>query len=110
MTYVRAYKCEDCGCVFESAEERRYYTRYEGELDPPSYHCPECGSEFFGPAERCEICGEWHFTEEMDGGACEECRDRLAVKVRKALEDGFSEEEKIVMKELLELGGLIEWD
>jgi hypothetical protein len=112
MTYVRAYKCEDCDCVFETAEERRYYTRYEGELDPPSYHCPECGSSFFSPAERCEICGEWHYTEEMDGSVCNHCLEKLGEKVKRTLTRGdlFFPEEIEIIKDRLEISGLCEWD
>lgn len=112
MTLIKGFLCEDCGCGFSEPEERRHYERGGEELDPPSCHCPECGSEFFEPAEKCEICGEMHSVYELEAGACEECRDKLAAKIKKTLKRGdiFSSEEIYVMMELLELGGLVEWD
>lgn len=98
--------CEDCGAVFEEVVEKRYVQRNGEELDPPTYHCPECGSEYYVEAEKCCVCGETHPIGEMDGDVCDDCIEKIAEKVKHLLTDGrfFTGAEIAIIKEKIELG------
>lgn len=105
-----AYMCEDCGVIFEEVVEKRYFERNGDELCPPTYHCPECGSEFYEEAVKCCICGEHHPMREMDGDVCDDCIDKLTEKVRNLLIDGrhFTSVEVEIIKEKIELGDVFD--
>lgn len=84
------YICEDCGVIFEEAEIKRHLERNGEELDPPSCHCPECGSEFYVELEECDVCGEQHPYYEVYDNVCEGCRAKIVEKLRKVLRREFS--------------------
>ena len=62
-----AYKCYDCGRVFDEPQLKR---EMHGEV---LAWCPHCGGSF-GEAKKCKICGNDFFEEELyGGGVCEDC-------------------------------------
>ena len=72
------YKCVECGRVFEEGEEAVWYEdRGEFWGVPCSERetgCPRC-HEPYEEASRCKGCGEWHLSDELDGGLCDDCRE-----------------------------------
>ena len=90
MTYVRAYKCEDCERTFDEAIVKHYRNACGEELDPPTHHCPHCMSEFFVELEECDVCGEQHPYYEVYDNVCEGCRAKIVEKLRKVLRREFS--------------------
>lgn len=99
-----AYICEDCGAIFFDAEEKRYIQRSGEEMDPPTYHCPKCHSEFFEEVAECKICGEHHPLREMNGEVCDECVANIAEKIKNLLVNGLTSDEVEIMKDKIELG------
>ena len=74
-----SYKCCDCEHVFE-AEEIASWEESRGVYwgTPCSENvsgCPHCHGDY-EKAERCEICGECFFKDELFGGVCESCIDK----------------------------------
>lgn len=63
------FKCNDCGCEFESPVEGREYHGLEYGFET-TYHCPNCGSNDYNAGKVCTICGEKHFG---DDPYCEWC-------------------------------------
>lgn len=63
-----AYKCYDCGHIFENGEEKTWVENY-GENRSG---CPLCGGSY-GSTVRCSICKSEHLDDELEGGVCEEC-------------------------------------
>ena len=103
-----AYICEDCGAIFEEAEVRKHLERNGEELDPPSYHCPKCHSEYFEEVKECNICGEYHTLREMDGEVCDECVAKIAEKIKNLLTSGLTSDEVEIMKDKIEFGDVFE--
>lgn len=101
-----AYCCEDCGVIFEEAEERRHPERSGEELDPPSYHCPECGSEFYEEVKRCCVCEQHHPICEMNEDVCEDCLTKLGNRIVTNAFIGLTDMERTIAREKLELGDL----
>lgn len=68
------FKCNDCGHIFESGEEKVVYERHG--LDRPPYEkrsvCPCCGGDFSElEVEKCGICG--FEGDSVYNGLCMEC-------------------------------------
>lgn len=68
------YKCVDCGIVFENPES---WLEDRGEFWGVScservYGCPKCRGDY-EEAEKCGICEELFFLDELYGGVCKEC-------------------------------------
>ena len=99
--------CEHCGIGFDEPDIRRYYEKTGEELSPPDMICPECGSDRIEPAERCCICRDLRPTWEMDGDVCDDCLNRLKMRLRDNLFAGLTDTEISVAKEKIDMGGLI---
>ena len=65
-----AYKCLECGHIFEDGEESVWYEDYGRMMSG----CPNCYGAYEETVE-CEICGAVHLSEELNGGVCDECID-----------------------------------
>lgn len=69
-----AYKCYECGNIFEESEQAVWEERHG--LDTPPYEkwsgCPLCKGAY-EETTRCEICGSEHLEDELNGGVCDEC-------------------------------------
>lgn len=57
---VYKYKCDHCGCIFDTPAEERFH-EYRGECwGTPAYeemvyeYCPDCGSDDFYPYDEDE--------------------------------------------------------
>ena len=73
-----AYKCLECGHIFEDGEEAAW-PEYRGDcFGVESYEvvrgCPLCKGEFEKTIP-CAICGSEHLEDELNGGVCDECID-----------------------------------
>ena len=98
------YKCLDCGHIFEDGEEKRY-TENVGEcFGFPAYQefrsCPICGGDF-EETVRCEICGEEHLSEELNGGVCDSCIDQKRKDFDACYKISLGETETIKINALL---------
>ena len=70
-----AYKCLECGHIFEEGEQVRWEERHG--LDSPPYEkhcgCPVCKGSF-EETKQCKICGGEFLKDELNGGCvCDEC-------------------------------------
>lgn len=62
-----AYKCYDCERTFN---EPKFTKEAHGEVFAC---CPYCNGSF-DEAKKCEICGEYFFEDELNGGCvCDDC-------------------------------------
>lgn len=86
---MQKYICYDCGEVFDEDEAGTMY-------DDPSpagvglpsgsiayMVCPHCGSDYYGEAKECPLCGEYHEGSEL---FCEDCRHKIAEEWKALLE------------------------
>ena len=75
-----AYKCRECGHIFDEGEEAVWKEQYGEYWGMPAYRemtgCPMCHSEDYEETTRCEVCGSEHLEDELFGGVCEECLDK----------------------------------
>ena len=73
-----AYRCLDCGRVFEEGEQS-YWSESRGEYwGMPCWEemvgCPFCGGDY-EETTPCDICGGGYEKEELSGGVCKHCID-----------------------------------
>lgn len=73
-----AYKCLECGHIFEEGEEARW-SEERGEFWGTSCSeemigCPLCKGEYEETAQ-CAVCGSHHLENELNCGVCDECID-----------------------------------
>jgi hypothetical protein len=88
-----AYKCLDCGNIFEFGEELRYREPH-GEI---TYCCPICRGDY-AETVRCDKCGAEHLADELNGGVCDECIDEYRKDFSACLKISRSEGEKETIK------------
>lgn len=71
------YKCTECGHIFESGEEARWFETHGLDCEPyeECCGCPICKGGF-DDADRCAICGTVHFESDLNGGVCDDCIDK----------------------------------
>lgn len=76
---MNTFICKSCGKAFTSYDFVRVigftqdgWTRYDVDDS-----CPECGSENYVEAERCEWCGEFRDPDTMQDGVCAECAEEV---------------------------------
>lgn len=70
------FKCNECGHLFESGEEKKWVESYGEHMSG----CPMCGGGYEETVQ-CSICGSEHLAEELDGGVCEACIDEYRYDV-----------------------------
>ena len=92
------FVCMHCGHEFEDIDARNY----DNSTGTWEEYCPNCGSEDFEEAEKCEVCGEWHLAEKVVNGMCENCLKEEAT-VPNAFAWGEYE------KQGVELNGFVAW-
>lgn len=91
-----AYKCLECGHIFEEGEEKLHIEPHGEEW----HGCPRCGGSY-QETERCEICGSEHLEEELNCGICEECIDDHKHDFAYCYEISAGETEEISINALL---------
>lgn len=71
-----AYKCLDCGHIFEDGEQIMWEESHGFDVSPHEKFCgcPLCKGEY-EETTPCEICGSEHLEEELNCGVCDECVD-----------------------------------
>lgn len=81
-----AFKCLDCGHIFDEGEEGFYEEDYGifwgSRMTERQPCCPSCNSEYFEEACRCERCKGVFLEDELEEGLCEECCDELEEEYR----------------------------
>jgi hypothetical protein len=78
-----AYKCLECGHIFEEGEQAEWEERHS--LDTTPYEkwsgCPLCRGDY-GEAVRCVCCGAEFLEEELTDGVCDGCVEDLKDQYR----------------------------
>jgi DNA-directed RNA polymerase subunit RPC12/RpoP len=91
-----AYKCLECGHIFEEGEEEVWEERHG--LDFPPYEtmsgCPICRGSY-EETEKCAICGGHFLSDELCGGVCPSCIDEHRFDVKTCLDVSFGEKREI---------------
>jgi hypothetical protein len=99
-----AYKCLDCGHIFEYGEEIRW-SESRGEFwgvacSENMSGCPLCKGEY-EETTPCEICGSEHLDDELFGGVCDECIDEYRKNFNACYELSVGETTEIKINSLL---------
>ena len=101
-----AYKCLECGHIFEEGEQATW-SESRGEFwgFPCSEEvdgCPLCKGDY-EETTPCKICGSEHLEEDLNGGVCNECIDRYKNDFDMCLK--VSENDKVPVK----INALVAW-
>ena len=91
-----AYKCLECGNIFECGEEM-HWVEPHGEKKKG---CPLCKGAYEETA-KCKVCGGEHLDEELFGGVCEECIDEYRKDFDYCYEISLGEKAEIKINSLL---------
>lgn len=71
-----AYKCLDCGNIFEDGEQARWEEHHPygmGYASEEFSGCPICNGDF-EETKQCKICGGEFLEDELNGGCvCDDC-------------------------------------
>ena len=99
-----AYKCLECGHIFERGEEASW-SEYRGEyFGFVAYKkmsgCPLCKGAFEETIP-CDICGSEHLEEELNGGVCDECLEDCKCDFEMCYTIAQSSKDKIKINGLL---------
>ena len=89
------YRCNECGHLFESGEERIWLE--DGE---EWSGCPICG-ESYDKISPCRICGGYE-NKDVEDEYCSECREDVRKKFKKIMKENFSENEFEILDEIWE--------
>lgn len=92
-----AYKCLDCGHIFEEGEWHIHTEHYDygsRGFDKRMYVCPLCKGNF-EETTPCVICGSEHLIEELNDGICEECTVNASFNIDDCFEVGAYDLQKI---------------
>lgn len=104
-----AYKCLDCGHIFEEGEIIKVATNIVfGEIhgkplfDDDDFEecCPLCKGEF-EETVKCAICEGEHLEDELFGGVCEECIAEYKYNVEMCYTIGANETESVKLNSFL---------
>ena len=98
-----AYKCLECGHIFEEGEQSRWEETHG--LDCPPYEkmsgCPICKGSY-EEAKRCKVCGGEFLEDELLGGCvCEECVEEYSKDFDTCYKISANEKEEIKINALL---------
>ena len=97
-----AYKCIECGNIFEEGEQAVWYEKHG--LDTPPYEirmgCPLCKGDY-EKTVKCKICGSEHLEHELNGGVCKDCIDKCRNDFNICYKVSFGETTKIEINSLL---------
>ena len=89
------YKCYDCERTFN---EPKFTKEAHGEVFAC---CPYCNGSF-DEAEKCEICGEYFFEDELNGGCvCDDCVEEYKRDLETCYKISANEKEEIKINALL---------
>lgn len=94
-----AYKCLECGHIFERGEEKYWRESYGEEM----CGCPLCGGSF-EETRKCAVCGGEFLREELNGykyEVCEDCQDEYKYNVDVCYRIGDTNKESIEINSLL---------
>ena len=99
------FKCDECGSIFSSP---KVWHEKHGFVSPPYETfsgCPCCCGGFF-EVKPCKICGEYDAMNENEV-YCDNCKEKVSDKFTKLISDNFSNEEKLLLCDVDEMGGLL---
>lgn len=78
-----AYKCLECGHIFEDGEQEEWEETHG--LETPPYEkmsgCPLCKGSY-EETVHCSVCGGNFLDEELTGGVCEDCVEEMKDQYR----------------------------
>lgn len=99
-----AYRCLNCGHIFEEGEQARW-SESRGEYwgTPCSEEmsgCPLCKGDY-GKTVKCAVCGSEHLEDELFGGVCGECIDEYRKDFNSCYEISKGEKQSIEINSLL---------
>ena len=99
-----AYKCLECGHIFEEGEQENWLeSRGEYWGTPCSEEmsgCPLCHGEYEETVQ-CSVCGAEHIEDELEGGVCEDCIDLYKYDVNMCFRIGEKEPMEIELNSFL---------
>lgn len=99
-----AYKCVECGHIFEEGEQARWEESRGEFWGMPSYEtlsgCPICKGDY-EETVRCSVCKSEHFEDELNGGVCDECIDEYRKNFDACYKLSLGETQEIRINELL---------
>jgi DNA-directed RNA polymerase subunit RPC12/RpoP len=97
-----AYKCLDCGHIFDEGEQEVWCEDHG--FDSPPYErwgiCPICGGDY-EETTPCANCGSEHLEDELSGGVCDECIDEYRKDFDRCYELSIGETTEIKINSLL---------
>ena len=100
-----AFKCLECGHIFEDGEQATW-REYMGECHgSPAYDefcgCPLCKGDF-EETKQCKICGGEFLEDELNGGCvCDECIEEYSKDFDTCYKISANEKEEIKINALL---------
>ena len=77
--------CKTCGETFD--EPRTMFDNGYRDV------CPTCWDTEISDAERCRFCDEWTAEDDLDEGACPECKKSLNTKLLTLIRENFTADE-----------------
>ena len=97
-----AYKCLDCGHIFEEGEQAVWYETHGFDLPPYEKWsgCPLCKGAY-EETVKCAVCRSEHLEDELNGGVCDECIDEYRKDFNSCYEISFGETTEIKINSLL---------
>ena len=99
-----AYKCLECGHIFEEGEQA-HWRENRGEFwgthcSEEMSGCPLCHGDY-EETTPCAICGSEHLEDELNGGVCDECIDEYRNDFDTCYKTSFGETTEIKINSLL---------
>ena len=99
-----AFKCLDCGHIFEEGEQSRWEEHHPygmGYVAEEFSGCPICNGDF-EETKQCEICGGEFLEDELNGGCvCDECIEEYSKDFDTCYKISANEKEEIKINALL---------
>lgn len=97
------FKCVTCGEVFDTPETKSSYLCECGESSVYEGYgvCPNCQSDEFEEAQKCEVCGEYMLEDEIFGDVCEGCIQQYENDIQGCYELSQNEAEEISINAFL---------